>query len=151
MRESAFRQQGQITSWLWTQALSRQATCGLIGADSKRIGLPARTHHDRADSHSVCRPVIDSFVTHLAAAQSGPGRETGGHGSERKEKRIETKPRIFYALSLTGRDGRGGNHGGARQDSASQGHHQIEVRKALYEMLSEECSSDDGLDRLSGD
>ncbi|KWD48834.1 hypothetical protein WL67_15670 [Burkholderia ubonensis] len=65
-------------------------------------------------------------------------QKTSGE-NERKEKRIETKLRIFYDLSLTEKDLEEGAiisalEGGQPLREADK----VEVRKALYEMLSDE-------------
>ena len=58
---------------------------------------------------------------------------------ERKEKRIETKLRIFYALSLTEKDlDEGAIISALEQGQPLKETDKVEVRKALYEMLSEE-------------
>ena len=59
--------------------------------------------------------------------------------STRRERRIETKLRIFYALSLTERDlDEGAIIATLEQGRPLKSADRIEVRKALYEMLSEQ-------------
>ena len=59
--------------------------------------------------------------------------------SQKKEKRIETKLRIFYALSLTERDlSEQEVISALEQGQPLNETDKVEVRKSLYEMLSEE-------------
>jgi len=59
--------------------------------------------------------------------------------SARREKRIETRLRIFYALSLTERDlSEDDIMTALEQGRPLKRADKVEVRKALYEMLSEE-------------
>ena len=60
-------------------------------------------------------------------------------GSEKAEKRIETKLRIFYVLSLADRDmDEPAILFALEQGQPLKGSDRVEIRKSLYEMLSDE-------------
>src|SRR5262245_45114441 len=101
---------------------------------------PAPAQDRRASEASMTIPLWIHFAAVLVALVSLIWQQRRvERESARKEKRIETKLRIFYALSRTERAlDEGAIIAALEQGRPLKDADRVEVRKALYEMLSEE-------------